>query len=124
MDDILTVALQNMTFFAIMGKRTFSDIETADESVQKDEQLEQHEEAKPKKKTKGLDLVSGGVNCKQTSAVLCVWWHQTQALNARPGEPLGRNAAQAVTDNVKRFATRRWKSGRNARPGKQNERSH
>ena len=33
-----------------MGKRTCSDIETSDESVQKDEQLEQHEEAKPKKR--------------------------------------------------------------------------
>ena len=44
-----------------MGKRTCSDIETADESVQNDEQFEQHEEAKPKR---GHDLVSGGVNCK------------------------------------------------------------
>ena len=37
-----------------MGKRICSDIETADESVQKDEQHEQHEEAKPKKKAKKL----------------------------------------------------------------------
>ena len=34
-----------------MGKRTCSDIETADESVQKDEQLEQHEEAKPQEES-------------------------------------------------------------------------
>ena len=75
----------------------------------------------------GLDLVSGGENCEQTSAVLCDLWHHSQVLHARPREPLGRNAAQAVTDNVKRFAknrmvgTRRWRSGRSARPGKQNE---
>ena len=91
-----------------MGKRTCSDTETADESMQKGVQLEHHEEAKPKKKGKGLDLVSGGVNCKQTSAVLCDLWHHSQVLNARPGEPLGKNAAQAVTDNVKRFAKNSW----------------
>ena len=76
--------------------------------MQKDGQLEQHEEAKPKKKAKGLDLVSGGVSCKQTSAVLCDLWHHSQVLHARPGEPLGRYAAQAVTDNVKRFAKNGW----------------
>ena len=55
-----------------MGKRTCSDMETADESVQKDVQPEQHEEAQPKKKAKGLDLVSGGANCKQVRCfVIC-----------------------------------------------------
>ena len=63
-----------------MGKRTCSYIETGDESVQKDEQLEQHEEAKTRKKAKGLDLVSGGVNCKQTSAVLCDLCHHTPGI--------------------------------------------
>ena len=46
----------------IMGKRTCSDMEIADESVQKDVQPEQHEEAQPKKKANGLDFVSGGAN--------------------------------------------------------------
>ena len=68
---------------AIMGKHTCSDMETADESVQKDVQLQQHEEAQPKKKAKGLDLVSGGANCKQTSAVLCDLWHHSQVLTWR-----------------------------------------
>ena len=45
-----------------MGKRTCSDMETADESVQKDMQPEQHEEVQAKKKANGLDLVSGGAN--------------------------------------------------------------
>ena len=89
--------------FATLGKRFFSDIETDDGSVQKDVQLEQHEEAQPKKKAKGLDF-------------------------ARPGEPLGRNAPQAVTDNSggsqRMVGTRRWRDGRSARPGKQNESSH
>ena len=76
--------------------------------MQKDGQLEQHDEAKPKKKGKGLDLVSCGMSCKRTSAVLCDLWHHSQVLHARPGEPLGRNAAQAVTDNVKRFAKNGW----------------
>ena len=67
-------------------------------------QHEQHEEAQPKKKAKGLDLVSGGANCKQTSAVLCDLWHNSQVFNAQAREALGRNAAQAVTDSVKRFA--------------------
>ena len=112
-----------------MGKRTCSDMETADESVQKDLSLEQHEKAQPKKTAKGLDLVSGRANCKQTSTVPCDLWHHSQVLNALPGEPFGKNAAQAVTDNVKRFAknmrgTRRWRSGRSARPGKHNETSH
>ena len=40
--------------------------------------------------------------------MLCDLWHHFQVLNARPGEPLGRNAAQAVTDNVKRFAKNGW----------------
>ena len=53
-------------------------------------------------------LVSGGVNCKQTGAVLCALRHHSQVLNARPREPLGRNAAEAVTDNVKRFAKNGW----------------
>ena len=78
-----------------MGKRTCSDMETADESVQKDVQPEQHEEAQPKRKAKGFDLVSGGANCKQTSAVLCDLWHNFQVLHARPGDALGRNAAQS-----------------------------
>ena len=76
--------------------------------AKKDVQPEQHEEAQPKKKAKGLDLVSGGENCKQTSAVLCGLWHNSQVFNAQPGEALGRNAAQAVTDNVKRFAKNGW----------------
>lgn len=91
-----------------MGKRTCSDMETADESVQKDVQPEQHEEAQPKRKAKGFDLVSGGANCKQTSAVLCDLWHNFQVLHARPGDALGRNAAQAVTDSVMRFAKNGW----------------
>ena len=91
-----------------MGRRTCPDIETADESVQKDGQAKQHEEAKSKKKAKGLELVSGGVNSKQTSPVLYDMWHHSQVLNARPCEPFGRNAAQAVTDNVKRFAKNGW----------------
>ena len=66
---------------AIVRKRICSDIETADESVQKDEQLEQHEEAKPKNEAKALDLVSGGVNCEQTSAVLCDLWHHSDPAN-------------------------------------------
>ena len=78
-----------------MGKRTCSDMETADESVQKDVQPEQHEEAQPKRKAKGFDLVSGGANCKQTSAVLCDLWHNFQVLHARPADALGRNAAQS-----------------------------
>ena len=53
-------------------------------------------------------LVSSGVNCEQTSAVLCDLWHHSQVLNAQPGEPVGRNAAQAVTDNVQRFAKNGW----------------
>ena len=46
----------------------------------------------------------GGANCKQTVAVLCDVWHNCKVFNARPGEALGRNAAHAVTDSVKRFA--------------------
>ena len=91
-----------------MGKRTCSDMETADESVQKDVQPEQHEEAQPKRKAKGFDLVSGGANWKQTCAVLCDLWHNFQVLHARPGDALGRNAAQAVTDSVMRFAKNGW----------------
>ena len=91
-----------------MGKRTCSDMETADGSVQKDVQPEQHEEAQPKRKAKGFDLVSVGANCKQTSAVLCDLWHNFQVLHARPGDALGRNAAQAVTDSVMRFAKIGW----------------
>ena len=53
-------------------------------------------------------MVSGGVNCEQTSAVRCDLCHHSQVLHARPGEPLGKNAAQAVTDNVKRFAKTGW----------------
>ena len=40
--------------------------------------------------------------------MLCDLWHHSQVLHARPGEALGRNAAQAVTDNVKRFAKNGW----------------
>ena len=54
-----------------MGKRTCSDMETADESVQKDVQPEQHEEAQPKRKAKGFDLVSGGVNKQVRCFVIC-----------------------------------------------------
>ena len=67
-------------------------------------QPEQHEEAQPKKKAKELDLVSGGANCKQTSAVLCDLWYNSQVFNAQPADALGKNAAQPVTDSVKRFA--------------------
>ena len=49
-----------------------------------------------------------GANCKQTVAVLCDVWHHSMVCNARPGEALGRNAAQAVTDSVKRFAKHGW----------------
>ena len=76
-----------------MGKRICSDIENADELVQNDVQLEQHEEAHPKKKAKGLELVSCGAICEQTSAVLCDLWHQSQVF-----EP----------ENVKRFAKNGW----------------
>ena len=38
--------------------------------------------------------------------VICVT--TPQVLNARPGESLGRNAAQVVTDNVKRFSKNGW----------------
>ena len=84
-----------------MGKRTCSDMETADESVQKDVQLEQHEEAQPKRKAKGFDLVKQ-VRC----FVIC--GTTSQVLHARPGDALGRNAAQAVTDSVMRFAKNVW----------------
>ena len=61
--------------------------------MQNDVQLEQHEEAQPKKKARGLDLVSGGANCKQTSAMLCDLWHYSQVLKQRQAvrkEWLGR----------------------------------
>ena len=83
-------------------------METADESEQMDVQPEQHEYSQPKRKAKGFDLVSGGANCKQTSAVLCDLWHNFQVLHARHRDALGRNAAQAVTDSVMRFAKNGW----------------
>ena len=92
-------------------------------------QPEQHEEAQPKRKAKGFDLVSGGANCKQTSAVLCDLWHNFQVLHPSLGDALGRNAAQAVTDSVMRFAKNGWDAPmeewkKSARPGKQKESSH
>ena len=47
--------IHDLFVLTIMGKRTCSDMETADESAQKDVQLEQHEEAQPKQKANGLD---------------------------------------------------------------------
>ena len=58
----------------------------------------------PRRKPQELDLVSGGANCKQTSAVLCNLWYNSQVFNAQPADALGKNAAQPVTDSVKRFA--------------------
>ena len=63
--------------------------------MQKDVQLEQHEEAQPKKKAKGLDLASGAANCKQTSAVPCDLWHHHQILNAQPGRTVGQECSSS-----------------------------
>ena len=40
--------------------------------------------------------------------MLCDLWHNSQVFNAQPAEALGRNAAQAVTGSVKRFAKNGW----------------
>ena len=82
-----------------MGKRTCLDIETADESVQKDVQ---HEEAQPKKKAKDA-CANGGV--KEVQDLGSKTSLRTEARN-RPNLQLHPRDADRITHKPKRSLRR------------------